>query len=214
MSIRKGGPHKTERKNVKIDEDAHAALLKYAQSKGIGMRLILSEFIFKGVKFDISEEDWIEKLKAQMRITTGYSSMGDCDGLAFGENKDGDGVYTCVWYREGRPPQIRVLGKSEDLQKARCAACGRTEEIHLGFKERDTRIRELEEKIQMKARQTNKVPICNGGAILTQEGTAFRSCRKRPGQVVNIETFCRKLTASGTLPCALYAEVELAEGPL
>ena len=37
---------------------------------------------------------------------------------------------------------------------------------------------------------------------------------KRPGQVMNIETTCRKLSAAGTLPCALFAEVQLSEGPL
>ena len=208
MSKRIGGPHKTERKSVKLDADAHAQLLKYAQSKGIGMRLILSEFISKGVEFDISDENWIEKLKAQMRIRTGYSSMGECKGLAFGKNKDGDGIYTCVWFREGRPPQIRILGNFEELQRSRCAACGRTEEIVMGFKERDTRIRELEVELGSKSSERLKIPKCNRGAVLNhdkEDNLIFTGCFRHRGEPVSVDKYCR--VYQNGLPCSMFAEL-------
>lgn len=206
-SERKGGAHKVERKNLKVDADSHAVLVKYAQSKGIKINIILAEFIEKGVKHDIFDPEWDQKMLKRIESVNRYAALdGQCEGLAYGEDEEGKGVYSCVWFRVGRPPQIRILGKTESLMESRCAACGRTEEIALGFKERDTRIHELEAELGVKASAVWKIPICNKGAILTQEGLAFRNCPERPyDKPVNIEKWC--LVYERGLPCVRFAEL-------
>ena len=205
MSERKGGAHKVERKSVKMDADSHADLVLYAQSKGLKINLILAEFIAKGVKHDIHDPEWIEKLLKAQRVIEGYARAGLCEGFAPGKDKDGAELFSCVWYRKGRPPQIRILG-IKTLQEGRCAACGRTEKIALGFKERDMRILELETELGSKASAVWKIPICNRGAVLTQEGLAFRNCPERPyDKPVNIQNWCRVYERG--LPCVRFAEL-------
>lgn len=215
MSERKGGPHKKKRKTLQLSPESHKLLADYAMMKGLKMSLILPMFIKKAVEHDIYDQNWIEKLKKAERVTEARASLeGACHRHATGENKEGVAEFSCVAYSEEGVVRIKKLGKTIEIRDAQCFACGLDKKYKAGILVKDKRIAELETSIQMKAKHRNKVPICNGGAILTNEGTAFRSCRKRPGHIMNIENECRKLSASGTLPCALFAEVELAEGPL
>lgn len=209
MSERKGGEHKTPRKNIKIGEDSHAKLLKYAQSSGLKMSVILEEFIAKGVKYDITDQNWIEKLRKFDERVNRYAGLdGACDGLAYGEDEEGKGIYSCVWFREGRPPQIRILGKTESLMISRCAACGRTEEIAKGFKERDLRIRELEVELGSKSSERLKIPKCNRGAVLNhdkEDNLIFTGCFRHRGEPVSVDKFCR--VYHNGLPCSMFAEI-------
>lgn len=214
MPERKGGAHKAERKNVKVDAETHAKLLKYAQSTGIGMSIILAEFVAAGVEHDIHDPDWKVKLRKFEERVNRYAGLdGACDGLAYGEDKDGVGVYSCVWFREGRPPQIRLLGNSEELQRSRCAACGRTEDIKKGFTERDTRIRELEVELGSKSSEILKIPKCNRGGVLNhdkEDRLMFTNCFRHRGEPVSVENYCR-IQANG-LPCMFFAELTVGVG--
>jgi len=209
MSERKGGAHKVPRKTINLRGETHADLLKYAQSKKLKMSLILETFIDMGIKHDIFDPNWIDKLQRFKDRVNAYSGLDRaCDGLAYGVDKDGVGVYSCVWFREGRPPQIRILGNSEDLQASRCAACGRTEEIARGFKERDLRIRELEVELGSKSSERLKIPKCNRGAVLNHDkgdNLIFTGCFRNRGVPVSVNNFCR-IQADG-LPCMFFAEL-------
>lgn len=205
MSERKGGAHKIERKSIKIDADSHAELVRYAQSKGLKINLIISEFIAKGVEHDIHDPKWIEKLLKAQRVIEGYARAGLCEGFAPGEDKDGAELFSCVWYRKGRPPQIRILG-IETLQKGRCAACGRTKEIWLDFKERDERILELETELGSKSSERLKIPKCNRGAVLNhdkEDNLIFNNCFRHRGEPVSVDKYCR--VYSNGLPCSMFA---------
>ena len=212
MSERKGGHHKIPRKTVKIGENDHAKLLKYAQSKKLKMGIILTSFIDKGVEFDIHDPGWIDKLQRYTERVNAFAGLdGACDGLAYGVDEKGIGVYSCVWFNDGAPPSIKILGKTEELQAARCAACGRTEEVRRVFREKDNRISELEHGLKSRATEVFKVPVCNGGAVLSAEGREFRGCRKgTPNKPVSIEKFCK--VYSRGLPCQLYAEIVVGVG--
>ena len=70
------------------------------------------------------------------------------------------------------------------------------------------RISQLEKTIQVKANVSFKAPICHKGAVLTAEGTEFRSCPKTAEKTVSVANWCKKY--SNGLPCMLYAEVIIA----
>jgi hypothetical protein len=192
-------------------------LLKYVQSdmksqKGITMKMVLDMFIEKCVKQDLYDPYWEEKLVKAEEVINSYASLDDgCHKLAFGTDESGHGVYSCIGYNEEGVVRIKNLGKTESLMASRCHACGKDREVKAGLRDRDNRIRELEEKIQMKAVRSNKVPICNKGAILVDEGSSFKSCPKS-SVPVSVAGYCKKL--SGGLPCALYSEIAIPEGPL
>lgn len=217
MTERKGQPHKKERKFVGITPERHAELLKYVQSEmksreGITMKLVLDMFIAKCVKQNLYDPDWEEKLVEAEKVINGFAGLDNgCHKLAFGKDKSGEGVYHCVSWGESGTVKVRILGKTESMMGSKCLACGKDREVREGLRDRDDRIIELEQKIQMKAKQTNNVPICNKGAILVEEGKSFRSCPKS-SVPVSVAGYCKVL--SGGLPCPLFAEIALTEGPL
>lgn len=199
----------SKRKNftVTMGQKFHEMLVKYAQGKGLKMRLIIETFIEMGIKYDVFDPDWTEKMLKAIENVNRYASLDQmCEGTAYGEDESGKGIWSCVWFRNGRPPQIRILGKTDSLKEGRCRACNKTEEIAMGFKERDLRIRELETELGSKASAVWKIPICNRGAVLTQEGLAFRTCPERHhDKPVSIEKWCR--VYEGGLPCVRFAEL-------
>lgn len=215
LSKRKGGPRKKKTKTLNLAEGLHKKLGDYAQRINLDMVSIVDMLIESGIDLDLYDPDWKENREKALRVTEARASVeGACHRLATGKNKKGVAEFSCVAYSEEGVVRLKKLGKTLDIREAQCFACGEDKKYKEGTLAKDKKIAELETAIQRKAKHRNKVPICNGGAILTNEGTAFRSCRKRPGHIMEIETACRKLSASGTLPCALFAEVELAEGPL
>lgn len=212
VSERKGGAHKIERKSIKIDSETHSELVTYCQSKKLKMRDVIAMFVEYGVQTDLYEEDWKEQAVRALNVTNVLADLGaSCHRRAKGEDKSGSKVWSCVTYNENGPVKVRVLGNTEELMTGKCKACGLDRDVRAGLAQRDNKIMELETKIQMRAKTSRKVPVCNKGAILTQEGTAFRLCPKS-SVPVSVKTYCKVLSSG--LPCALYAEVELTEGPL
>lgn len=203
--------------DIDIDPRAREVLLKYSQTHGnMPQAMILSSWIMELVNFDIRDSDWAEELaesraREKEREKSREPFAKKCHKRAVGYDKDEKEVSFCVAYNEAGVVKTRVLGKTRSVVNAKCLACDLDREMREGLIVRDTRIRELEDKIQMKAKTSRKVPVCNKGAILCQEGTAFKACPKS-SIPVSVATYCKVL--SGGLPCALYAEIELAEGPL
>ncbi len=206
---RKGGPHKKERKTLKYDADIHAALLKYAQSKKIPMNVIASEFILKGIEYDIFDPNWIEKLEKADSILNRYANLDDaCPAMSGGQKNSGDFLYRCIWFRPDSPPKIKNLGDTEELQGSACLACGGTRPYVEGMEERDVRIRELEIELGSKSSERFKIPKCNRGAVLhhdKEDQLIFTNCFRHRGEPVSVKNFCR--IQSNGLPCSFFAEL-------
>ena len=217
-SERKGQPHVEKRFNIRIGEESNATLIYLTQSSGNTKRFIVELFIDLGHKYGFLDDSWKERLIESLKKVDEDSSVaemrallkGRCHKLAYGKNKEGHNIFSCIAFNPKGALKVRVLGKTVTMFEGKCGACNKDRDIMEGFAERDERIRVLETKIQLKAKTSRKVPICNKGAILSQEGPAFKSCPKS-SIPVSVATYCKDL--SGGLPCALYAEIELAEGP-
>ncbi len=188
--------------------EIHEKLKKYAQSKKINIGLILSQFISRGVEYDIFDEAWIEKLVRASQVTTGIAAMvGECSGLASGMDDEKKVKYSCVFYRPGKPPQIRILG-NESLAGGRCLACGKTKADYLLIMEKDERIIELEGELRGRATEVFKVPKCNRGAVLfhdEEDRLIMRDCFRNRTEAVAVDTYCR--VQSNGLPCMFFAEL-------
>ena len=63
MSERKGGRHTTARKTIHVDEETHQMLLEYCQGKRVSMKIALCFFIRMGVRLDLFDSDYTEKLR-------------------------------------------------------------------------------------------------------------------------------------------------------
>ena len=104
---------------------------------------------------------------------------------------------------------IRILAEDYDDALNLCEGCEVTLAPILKNYELQEKIQQLERTLKATVGVTFKAPICHKGAVLTAEGTEFRSCPKRPSaKTVSIENFCRKQTSEG-LPCPLYAEIPI-----
>ena len=156
------------------------------------------------------KEDWMKSLtKATKRgsWSTEQEEMefdsDRCPAIAHGEEK-----FKCVWGRKGKPPMIRILEKEYGLSKNMCVGCEKTllpiaeNEQHL------KRIKVLEKGLESRAREVYKIPVCEGGANLTPDGTGFKRCR-RSNTDVDVLRFC-KVVEDG--PCSYFREIVVGVG--
>ena len=121
-----------------------------------------------------------------------------------------DKKWKCIQGRPNQTPMIRNLAEDRDDALNLCEGCTETLQPILKNYELQEKIQQLERKLQTTVGVTFKAPICHKGAVLTAEGTEFRSCPKRPSaKTVSIENFCRQQT-SESLPCPLYAEIPIS----
>lgn len=199
---------------VTLPKDIHEKLVKYAQSKKLPMSVINADFIEKGIKHDIFDPDWENKMLAEVERVNAYAGLDDaCDALAFGVNGKGEKRYRCIIFRVNKPPQITNLGDTESLQNSACASCGKTENMVMGLKERDVRIAELETELGEKSSEQFKIPKCNAGADLRhdkEDQLVFHNCRKHSHEPVSVDKFC-KVYSNGT-PCAMFAMLTVGVG--
>lgn len=213
MSKRKGGDHKADRVRIYVKPKTHAQLLDYVQSKmksqkGINMTLVVGMFVDKGVKQDLYDPKWEEKLVKEERALNALISEEGCHKLAKAENDSGIVEFSCVAYNEEGVVRLKNLGKVERIAQARCRACGLDREIKAGIRVRDDRIIELEKGLKSRARELYKIPVCEGGAHLTPDGTSFERCR-RSNISVDVLRFC-KVVENG--PCAYFRETIVGVG--
>lgn len=187
-------------------------LVRYSQGKGLKgqkptKKLVLETFIEMGVKHNIFEADWIEKLLLENERIKEHAEAGSsCGALATSVNEEKKDDYRCVWFREDRPPQVRKLGNTKEMKDAACSACKKTGEIIEGLKARDERILKLETELGAKSSERLKIPKCNRGAILNhdkEDNLIFNNCFKHRGEPVSVDKFCR--VYSNGLPCSMFA---------
>jgi hypothetical protein len=189
-------------------------LVKYSQGKGLKdqrptKKMVIETFIQMGVRHNIFESNWVEKLlKENERIKEHAEAGSRCSALAVSVNDEKKKDYRCVWFREDKPPQIRKLGNTKRMKDAACLACGKTGEVVAKLKARDNKIIELETGLQNRARELYKIPVCEGGAHLSVEGTSFERCR-RSNISVDVLRFC-KVVDDG--PCAYFREKVIGVG--
>ena len=198
-----------------MSPESFEMLVKYSQGKGLKdgqkptKKLVLETFIEMGVRHNIFEANWVKMLLLENERIKEHAEAGSgCVALAMSVNEEKKKDYRCVWYREDKPPQIRKLGNTKKMKDAACLACGKTGEIIAGLKSRDERIIELEKGLKTRARELYKIPVCEGGAHLSPDGTGFEGCR-RSNISVDVLRFC-KVVDEG--PCAFFREVVVGVG--
>ena len=190
-------------------------LRKLSKRIGLDQKTIISTLLDMCIQHDLLNKDWQERLTAALErgrrdIESRYfeSDPDRCPAIARGEER-----FKCVWGRVGKPPFIRLLEKEYEDSKEICASCKRTLLIDEENRKYVIRINELENKLQHKANQQFKAPVCNRGAILTNDGLAFKSCPARGfDKPVDIKTWCKVYNRD--TPCYSYAEILIgvAEG--
>lgn len=199
---------------VRIDEEHHKILRRLTNRTGKNQKELFEFLLVLCESIDAVNPGWQERLTAslergrrEIELRLFNDDQGRCVALANGIEK-----YKCVWGRKGKPPFIRLLETEYEASKELCLRCNRTLamiEENEGLKRKNI---ELEERLKTRANVTFKVPKCNVGAILSEDGTEFRGCRKSPTVPVSVEKFC-KVYQNG-LPCAVYAEsvIGVADG--
>lgn len=97
----------------------------YSKRKHIPMTSIIANFISQGVDGDIFDPDWSEK-----RAKANREYIADEDCPAFCQiNKPGkehEKIYKCVWWREGKSPDIKKLAEDRLSALNLCEGCDRT----------------------------------------------------------------------------------------
>lgn len=126
-----------------------------------------------------------------------------CPAIAHGEEK-----FKCVWGRKGKPPLIRILEKEYGLSKNMCVGCEKTRLPIAENEKHLKRIKVLEKGLESRAREVYKIPVCEGGANLTPDGTGFKKCR-RSNTDVDVLRFC-KVVEDG--PCSYFREIVVGVG--
>lgn len=160
---------------------------------------------------DLINEGWMDRLDAALEKgmwhiaqQKRFENKKACQGLRGADNK-----WKCIQGRYQNTPAIRILAEDYDDALNLCEGCVITLEPILLNYELQGKIQQLESNLEAAAGVTFKAPVCNRGAVLTAEGTEFRSCPKRPSaKTVSVQKFCKVL--SNGLPCQLYAEVPIS----
>lgn len=121
----------------KISPDYMETLRELSIQWGIKMgdlnEHMISVFAEAGVKpNDLREyvRKEAEKAKAATAHALNENDFGwlddACLGLAHAINTKGEMVFRCIWNQDNSPPKIKNIGKTNDMAKNACAACGRT----------------------------------------------------------------------------------------
>jgi hypothetical protein len=197
-------------KTVRIDDDAKEKLIKYAQRTGMKNRVILNTLIDMCDQFDLLSPDWTDRINAALAKGSAViqrsrlQEIEKCDGL-----RKADGKHKCIQGRPDKTPMIRIL--SEDLDEALdlCEGCTLTKDPILQNIEYQKRITVLEMQLKAKSDFKLKAPVCERGAVLDNDGTAFKGC-PRSSNPVSIKNFCMIL--KNGLPCGLFRTVILGVG--
>lgn len=195
---------------IRLNEDSVKILRKLAKKTKKTQLDILEKLLTMAEVNDLLRPDWEERLTASLEKGMWWlerkkhlESKEKCAGLRAADRK-----WKCIQGRPNQTPMIRNLAENRDDALNLCEGCVVTLEPILKNYELQERIAQLEKTIQVKANVSFKAPICHKGAVLTAEGTEFRSCPKTSEKTVSVANWCKKY--SNGLPCMLYAEVVIA----
>lgn len=197
---------------IRVEEDAKDKAIALSQRYGMAMKVVVSSLIDLCVDYDLLKEGWDERLNAAMSLgeiqiqKNRYAELENpCAGLFFADKN-----WKCLWAREGKPPQIRILAK--DLSEAidACHSCDKTGKILKHNMELKNQITVLESRLEEKSNKTFKAPVCHYGATLSRDGLTFSGCRLSPGKLVSVMEYCKK--RSNGRPCSSYMEAIIGVG--
>ncbi len=195
---------------VRLPEETIQLLRKLAKKLDKSQTWIIENLLDMADVHDLLNEGWQERLTAALekgmwhiQRRKHFESKEKCAGLRAAEKK-----WKCIQGRPNKTPMIRNLAEDYDEALNLCEGCTETLEPILKNYELQERIAQLEKTAQIKASVSFKAPICHKGAVLTADGTEFRSCPKTAEKTVSVENWCKKYSSG--LPCQLYGEVVIA----
>lgn len=197
--------------SIRVTEEAIQNIRKIAKRSGLIQPEILDTLINMCVVHDLLNPDWQERLNAALergawliQRKKHLASKERCDGL-----RDADLKWKCIQGRKNMTPMIRILAEDYEDALNLCEGCTVTLEPILKNYEYQEKIQQLENQIQINVGQKFKAPVCNRGAILTNDGLEFKSCPARSyDKTVDIKTWCKVFNRD--TPCFSYAEIVIA----
>jgi hypothetical protein len=197
---------------IRIEFEAREKLRSLSKRYDLTQNDILTILFDMCDQHDLLRKDWQDRLTAalergqrEIEALAYYEDPNKCPAIAKGSEK-----YKCVWGREGKPPQIRVLEADFQASLEVCKKCKVTLQIMQEAEGLRSKVDQLTNQLERKAKESFKVPICHKGATLNENATEFSNCPKYRGENVSVESFCKKYSRG--LPCALYAERVIAVG--
>lgn len=191
--------------SVSVTGEHKEKLVKLAQSSKIDQKQIACYLIDLAEKYDLLKPGWEKRLQDVADQRARYDGLDTaCPALGYAEK-----YYQCIWGQDGKPPKSKKLAREIDEAFEVCEKCKITLEIKMENESYQAKIRDLELLLQSKADETFKVPVCQFGAILQDDGQSFKGCR-RSSVDVSISSYC-KVRKDGK-PCDMYVERVIAVG--
>jgi uncharacterized protein (DUF4415 family) len=163
VSERVGGAHKKKRVTLRISEDANEKLVNRAQITKLKKKMIVETLIDLDVQYKLTSPGWETRLNEALDIVRRdrFKNLDTaCPALNFSENK-----WVCVWARQGKTPQTKVLGVTEEGADAICQACGKTMKLITEYEGQLDKM-----KAQMRRGAVFEIPQCLDGGILNDDG--------------------------------------------
>ena len=197
--------------SIRLPEKLIHRIRTQARRKDMTQIKLLEKLIKIQEVNDLLREDWSKRLDASLKKgmwhiaqQKHFENKKRCDALRAADEK-----WKCIHGRYQKTPMIRILAEVYEDALNLCEGCEVTLAPILLNYELQGKIQQLENKLEARAGVTFKAPVCNRGAVLTADGTEFRSCPKRPSaKTVSVFKFC-KVLSNGT-PCQLYAEIPIS----
>lgn len=191
---------------ISMNEDDKLLLETLAKRHKLPMKEIVGYLVGLCDKYNLMAGDWQARLEGVDQEVNRYAGLqGACGNMTFAKED-----HICVRAVLGKPPSIKKL--SDDIEEALkiCAICEEDTRKKLDRDLTLERVHELEAQLNAKASEKFKVPNCNYGAQLADNGSSFVGCRLNPGKTVDVKNYCKK-RLSGK-PCSSYTEILIAVG--
>lgn len=193
---------------VRLPEETIDQLRTLSKKLNYTQPFILATLIDMCAEYDLLNPDWIDRINAalargsEILQAQRLENLKDrCNGLRYA-NKN----HKCIMGRKDMTPLIRILAPDLDEALDLCVGCKLTLDPVLKNYALQEKVQQLEARLKGQVGQKFKAPICNRGAVLTNEGIEFRTCPERSfDKPVSIEKWCK--VYSHGLPCPAYAEV-------
>lgn len=194
-------------KVIHVESDAKDKAIKLSQKYKMSMKAVVSTIIDICDNYNLLEPGWQERLNAAAEAgekqidKNRYMGLDDtCPALGYVGEK-----WKCIWGRDQNTPIIKFLAEDLDDALTACARCNRTRDIKNQIDKLQKEVTDLRAE---KRAAVIKVPVCEYGAVLGDEGKTFSGCQRRKGQKVSIAGYC-KVYRNG-LPCQMYREKAIA----